>query len=276
MVLPELKAAVGAALKIQSWNKERKLESQKRSLWTLLAGMKLDQQMTTADIFEQFKWQVDSPLFADEQDVEDVLRSMRNEGVEFGIASKSWRIADRTLEDQDRRTELSVIVPSSKVVRVANTGTRVITKILVHETDYEFNRESFKYGHLAIHSFSKASGPIAMFEKIEPEQTETLDLRTIGFFNFANEMPKGHDAITTLTKVYCLRFEFQSGGRGYVLYRAVSSVVDIPSFFDDGSGMAGGTQLDYVYEIPEYIRRHQKRLFSDGNLVDVSPTRQQQ
>lgn len=272
MVLPEL---IDAALKFQSWNKERKLESQRRSLWTLLAGMKLDQQMTTADIFERFKWQVDSPSFTDQQDVEDVLRSMRDEGVEFSIASKSWRIANR-LEDQERRTELSVIVPSSKVVGIENTGTRVIAKILVNETEYEFNRESFNFGHLAILSCSKPNGPIAMFENVEPEGTETLDLKAIPFFKFMHEMPKGHDALTILSKVYCLRFEFQSGGRGYVLYRTISSVVDIPSFFDDGSGMAGGTQLDFVHEIPEYLRQHQKRLFSDGNLVDVSPTRPQQ
>jgi len=119
------------------------------------------------------------------------------------------------LEDQERRTELTVIVPSSKVVRVVNTGTRVITKILVYETDYEFNRESFKFGHLAIHSYSKPSGPIAMFERIDPEGVETLDLKAIPFLKFTSEMPKGHDALMTLTKV-CLRFEFQSGRRGYV------------------------------------------------------------
>ena len=50
--------------------------------------------MSTADLFHSFDWQIDAKLFADESELETVLHSMRDEGVQFNVASKGWSIGD--------------------------------------------------------------------------------------------------------------------------------------------------------------------------------------
>jgi hypothetical protein len=91
-MLADLKAAAETVLKVVSWNKDKKREAQRQALWTLLSGMKPNQLMSTAGVYRTFQGQVESPLFADETEVENVLRSMREDGVQFDMSSKHWHI----------------------------------------------------------------------------------------------------------------------------------------------------------------------------------------
>lgn len=190
--------------------------------------------------------------------------------VDRGYKNKAQEIQ----EEQERRTELTVVVTPTKIIRVINTGTRTIRSLKVWQTDYELNPVFLRSGHLALKSYSKVSGPIAAFDEIQPTDTEMLDLIRAPLMKFVVPT-KGAEITGTLANVYCLRFEFQSAGRGYVLYRTVSSTVGVPSFLDDEVGVGGTTALDYMYDIPEFLRKHQKHLFPDANLQDVSPTRPQ-
>lgn len=91
MVLSDVKAVVDTAAEIHSKAKKKKLEGQRRALWKLLSDLKPNQRISAAGLFEYFKGQVDAPQFADEEEVEDVLRSMPE--VEFVLSSKTWKIA---------------------------------------------------------------------------------------------------------------------------------------------------------------------------------------
>jgi hypothetical protein len=91
-VLPELKTAVETIVKVVSWKKDKKREEQRHALRTLLSGMKPNQLMSTAGAYRTFQGQVESPLFADETEVENVLRSMGEDGVQFDMSSKHWHI----------------------------------------------------------------------------------------------------------------------------------------------------------------------------------------
>jgi hypothetical protein len=92
MILPELKATAEAVLRIRSWGKEKKLAEQRRALWKMLSDLRPNQLISASGLFEHFDWQVESPQFKDTDEVEDVLRSMSNDGVEYSMSPKGWRI----------------------------------------------------------------------------------------------------------------------------------------------------------------------------------------
>jgi hypothetical protein len=67
-------------------------KEQRRALWKFLSERSPTQIVTTSDLYSAFGWLVEKPLFRDEQEVEDVLRSMYDEGVRFDPFTKGWRL----------------------------------------------------------------------------------------------------------------------------------------------------------------------------------------
>jgi hypothetical protein len=87
------RAALEAAQKVYRCRKGNKVKAQRCYLRTLLSSLRPHQQMTAEQVFGSFGWQIDGRLlFNSEAAVTEVLRSMRNEGVRFDVASKGWHV----------------------------------------------------------------------------------------------------------------------------------------------------------------------------------------
>lgn len=91
--------AADAFGKVLTWYRHRKSSARREFVWNTLAGLKPNQQLTTAQLFGSFRMQVASTLFADQRQMEQTLRGMQSEGLtEFDDLTQGWRLTSCSLK----------------------------------------------------------------------------------------------------------------------------------------------------------------------------------
>ncbi len=160
---------------------------------------------------------------------------------------------------------LDISVNLKKILTLENKGAVDIKDIEVYVTKYIFEEFSLEKP-VKIEKFNKIGGRIYNIPVLSTNtQSQEFDLKGNALIEIYDNPGKGSD-LPILT-FYCLRVSYSDTNTGeqFIDYKVTSSYKDFPSFVDNQefSATAGGTQMDFMYDIPKVIEKHQKRIFGD-------------
>lgn len=160
---------------------------------------------------------------------------------------------------------LDINISSEKILNVKNNGNVQLKQIQLFATKYLLGKESFNQKKLEIESFNKIGGAVHVIPFLKAEREVSIDLTKNRFLHFFDNPGKEDD--TPILTYYCFRITYESPitNDRNVLYKVTSAIKDFPSWVDnqEHTAYSGGTSYDFVFEIPEIIESHQKKIYND-------------
>lgn len=163
------------------------------------------------------------------------------------------------------KDSLEINISPGKILSLKNNGNVSLENIQLFATRYLLNKKSFNEDKIEIENFNKIGGAIHTVPILAPGKEENIDLTKKQFLQFF-ENP-GKEDYTPILTYFCLRITYESPitKKKIVFYKTTSSIKDFPSWVDNQEHTAytGGTSHDFIFDIPEIIERHQKKIYND-------------
>jgi len=159
---------------------------------------------------------------------------------------------------------LEVKIDLQKILNIINKGNIPLEDINVFATKYIFDENLFKEKQLQIKDYNKIGGAIRKIESLGAGEEIRIDLKEISLLHFFENPGKEDD--TPILTYYCFRTTYRNADTGekHILYKVASAIKNFPSWVDNQEYTAyAGTWGDFMFEIPDIIIDHQKKIYND-------------
>lgn len=164
---------------------------------------------------------------------------------------------------------IEVSIDSQKILRFINKGLHDLEDIEIYVTEYWLKGESF-LKEVEIADFQQIRQPIHKQALLKINDKIALDLSQKPLLKFY-ENPGGKGDDEPVLKNYALRITMRSNvsKQKYVHYELTSAVKNFALFADSYGTIRSGKYSDFITELPNVLKTHQRKLFGDKNLKEI-------
>lgn len=178
---------------------------------------------------------------------------------------KESKISVSVEHKQPPKAVLDINISPDKILTLRNSGNIPLENVQVFATKYLLDEQAFNEKRLEIKNFNKIGGPIHTVPILGIGIEENINLTKKSFLKFFDNPGKNDN--TPILTYFCLRITYDalSTKEKYTFHKVTSSIKNFPSWVDNQEHTAytGGISHDFMFDIPDIIEKHQKKIYKD-------------
>lgn len=166
---------------------------------------------------------------------------------------------------QPPKAVLDINISPDKILTLKNNGNISLENVQVFATKYLLDEQAFNENRIEIKNFNKIGGSIHTVSILKISIEENIDLTKKPFLKFFDNPGKNDN--TPILTYFCLRITYDASStkEKYTFYKVTSSIKNFPLWVDnqERTAYAGETSHDFLFDIPDIIEKHQKKIYND-------------